>query len=258
MDSFEYPTTAATIAPCITLLPRQMDMSLSDSMSAETMTMIEGSQTVVEIVTMDSTGGLWTQTLSTVTPSSMSGMPSGSHHRNIGAIVGGTVGGVAAVALLVIALLLWRRRDKGNGEMIEVVPSETKPSLDFMHLSTDTPNTIPTPFGANNWQDIYQATHTGIEPTSVTSTESTEQPGLSSKQAAARQQRQKELELQMRHLQEEMMALGPGPSVSLHSDRAEDARQMEMMREQIAMLQEQQQSSWAQGLTDEPPPGYTS
>jgi len=188
----------------------------------------------------------------------MPAMSSSSHHRNIGAIVGGAVGGVAAVALAVAAFLLWRRGDpelRSTGQVFAVVQSEEKQSLDSMRPHNA--DTVPTPFGSD-WQAIYHATHFGED----TSTNSSQQPILSSKQEAARQQRQKELELQMRHLQDEMAALGPGvgpgPFASVHPDRAEDARQIEMMKQQIALLQAQQQSSWAQGLTDEPPPGYTA
>ncbi|KAL0950207.1 hypothetical protein HGRIS_010199 [Hohenbuehelia grisea] len=39
-------------------------------------------------------------------------------------------------------------------------------------------------------------------------------------------------------------------------DTVELARQMNLMRAQIARLEVQQQSPWARGLTDEPPPGY--
>jgi hypothetical protein len=196
----------------------------------------------------------------------MPDMSSGSHHRNVGAIVGGTVGGVVAVSLVVVALF-WRRQGKrkegeeSNGEVFTVVPSESKPSLDITHPATDhAPDTVPTPFRTNSWQAIHHVTQTGTEPATPTSPEPNQQPILSGKQELARQQRQRNLELQMRQLQDEMAALGPvpGPSISLPQNRAEDAQQMELMRQQIAMLQAQQQSSWAQGLTDEPPPGYTA
>jgi hypothetical protein len=188
----------------------------------------------------------------------MPSMSSGNHH-NIGTIVGGTVGGVGAVALVVAAFLIWHRRGgpklDSTGEVFAVVQSESKPSLDSMH--SHNANTVPTPFGSD-WQAIYHATHFGGD----LSANSTQQSPLSSKQEAARQQRQKELELQMHHLRDEMASLGPAPgrgsSVLLDPDRAEDARQIEMMKQQIALLQAQQQSSWAQGLTDEPPPGYTA
>ena len=194
-------------------------------------------------------------------------MSSGSHRRNVGAIVGGTVGGVVAVALVVAALLFWRRRRKGeerhesNGDVFAVVPSKFKPSLDVTHPATDyVPNTVPTPFGTNNWQAMHHVTQSSGDPATCTSPEGNQRPILSGKQELARQQRQRDLELQMRQLQDEMAALGPvpGPSVSLPQNRAEDARQMELMRQQIAMLQAQQHSSWAQGLTDEPPPDYTA
>jgi len=194
-------------------------------------------------------------------------MSSSSHTKNIGAIAGGTVGGVAVVALVVTALLLWRHRNQEKtssttGEMFTVAPSESKPSIESMRpVNGRAANTVPTPltYITDTQQlDSYLASLRAVQ---TGTTASDQQTPLSSKQEAARQQRQKELELHMRYLQDEMRALGPGPGSSsalLSPERAEDARQMQMMREQIALLQAQQQSSWAQGLTDEPPPGYTA
>ena len=194
----------------------------------------------------------------------MPDMSSGSHHKNVGAIAGGTVGGVVAVALVVVALIFWRRRGKeedqeSNGDVFTVVPSDSKPSLDVTHPATDlAPDTVPTPFETSDRQAIHHVTQSEGESTASTSPQANQQPILSGKQELARQQRQRDLELQMRQLQDEIAALGPVPGPSLPQNRAEDAQQMELMRQQIAMLQAQQQSSWAQGLTDEPPPGYTA
>jgi len=95
-------------------------------------------------------------------------------HRNIGAIVGGAVGGVAAVALAVAAFLLWRRGDpelRSTGQVFAVVQSEEKQSLDSMRPHNA--DTVPTPFGSD-WQAIYHATHFGED----TSTNSSQQPIL--------------------------------------------------------------------------------
>jgi len=236
-----------------------MSMSMMPNGFPDTMTMIQNGETVVEVVTTDSSGDMGTQILSTVSPTST---PSGNHSRNVAAIAGGVVGGVVAVATVVIALLLCRRRNRNqpnNGEMFMVGPADYKPSIDSMRsVIGQTANTVPTPltYGADGQHSTYLSSVAGI----TASTDPDQPTPLSSKQEAARQQRQRELELQMRYLQDEMRALGPGPepSLTLSPERAEDARQMEMMREQIALLQAQQQSSWAQGLTDEPPPGYTA
>ncbi|KAJ7911345.1 hypothetical protein B0H13DRAFT_1614674, partial [Mycena leptocephala] len=42
------------------------------------------------------------------------------------------------------------------------------------------------------------------------------------------------------------------------SDDTETRRQMEMMQEQIKVLQKQLATPWAQGLSNEPPPGYSA
>ena len=196
----------------------------------------------------------------------MPSMSSGGHSNNIGAIVGGTLGAVAGVTLIVTALLLWRRRNQENphcitGEMFTVAPSESKPSIDSMRPGN---NTIPTPLTYTTdtyLLDSYLASLRAGQTPTTASTDPDQTTPLSGKQQAARQQRQKELELHIRYLQDELRTLGPGPgppSAFLSAERAEDARQMQVMREQIALLQAQQHSSWAQGLTDEPPPGYTA
>lgn len=85
-----------------------------------------------------------------------------------------------------------------------------------------------------------------------------------------RRQRQQELERQMKQIQAEIRALnnevverrastrnGNGGRPDQESEQAETAE----LREQIQMLQEHirvlQQSEWAMGLTDEPPPEYS-
>jgi hypothetical protein len=93
-----------------------------------------------------------------------------------------------------------------------------------------------------------------------------------------RRVRQEDLNNRLRVVQHNIVRLeassvGPGRSVSLRrqtSGEAEiigDEMQMSMpdmqeairsMRAQIHVLREQQQSAWAQGLSDDPPPGYTS
>jgi len=193
-------------------------------------------------------------------------MASTGHSKNVGVIVGGTLGGVAGVALVVTVLLLWRRHNQGTprnttGEMFTVAPSESKPSIDSMRPAN---NTVPTPLtyttDTQQLDSYLTSLRAGQTPTTA-STNPDQTTPLSGKQEAARQQRQKELELHIRYLQDELRTLGPGPGPSsalLSAERAEDARQMEVMREQIALLQAQQHSSWAQGLTDEPPPGYTA
>lgn len=234
-------------------------------MPPDTMTMIQDGETVVEVVTMDSTGSMGTTILSTVTPTGgMSGMSSGHKKPQIGKIVGAVLGSVIAVAALATTLVLWSRRNEEQvsvPDMYTVGKSEGKGSIDEMCANGHTANTIPTPltYTVDGQQSYLQslAVRAGI----ATSDDPDQPTPLSSKQAAARQQRQKELELHIRYLQDELRTLGPRPgpssSVLVSPERVEDARQMEMMREQIALLQAQQHSSWAQGLTDEQPPGYT-
>jgi hypothetical protein len=196
----------------------------------------------------------------------MSGMASGSRKKNVGAIVGGTLGGITAIALMAAALLVWRQRNieqSSTPEMYTVGQSEAKGSIDEMRSNGQNANTVPTPLTYTvDGQQSYLQSLVAAQAVMTEPGDSDQQTPLSSKQAAVRQQRQKELELQIRYLQDELRTLRPGPGPSstalLSAERAEDARQMEAMREHIALLQAQQHSSWAQGLTDEPPPGYTA
>jgi hypothetical protein len=77
-----------------------------------------------------------------------------------------------------------------------------------------------------------------------------------------RHERQEELDHRLRVVQREMEQL-TGSTLALRHTGEEglsvtDMRmEMSMMREQIALLRAQQQSAWALGLSDDPPPGYT-
>ncbi|RDB22152.1 hypothetical protein Hypma_010655, partial [Hypsizygus marmoreus] len=88
---------------------------------------------------------------------------------------------------------------------------------------------------------------------------------------ATRQARQQELDRQLLAVKQGMRDLtmglqvesAPGTSEGLRQVRNGDAEltelreQMRLMRQQIEFLQTQQQSDWAQGLSDHPPPGYS-
>lgn len=89
---------------------------------------------------------------------------------------------------------------------------------------------------------------------------------------AVRKARQMELVRQMRAVKQEMRDLKTDltaetvrrPSVDSRRTRGENVEmeqmkeQMRVMKEQIEYLRAQQQSEWAQGLSDEPPPGYSA
>jgi len=94
---------------------------------------------------------------------------------------------------------------------------------------------------------------------------------LDPRREALRRARQSEIDRQLRAVAQQMGDLKTGITTentmqdSVHESRrtrsddgeiAEMREQMRLMREQIEHLQAQQQSEWAQGLSDEPPPGY--
>jgi hypothetical protein len=77
-----------------------------------------------------------------------------------------------------------------------------------------------------------------------------------------RHERQEELDYRLRMLQREMEQVTESTLALRHigeeSLSVTDMRvEMIQMREQIALLRAQQQSAWALGLSDDPPPGYT-
>jgi hypothetical protein len=85
--------------------------------------------------------------------------------------------------------------------------------------------------------------------------------------------RQMELGKQMGLIEQELRALkreassassvrrtsrsGSGEGTEGGDDVGDMKEQIRLMKEQIARLQMQQQSAWAQGYSDEPPPGYS-
>ncbi|TFK22988.1 hypothetical protein FA15DRAFT_670996 [Coprinopsis marcescibilis] len=93
---------------------------------------------------------------------------------------------------------------------------------------------------------------------------------LTVKQLQLRRERQAELERQLLAIDTEMEALNRGMGEGGESTAEFTARreiegmsveemreQMRMMQQQIAILRHNQGSDWAEGLTDDPPPGYT-
>ncbi len=102
--------------------------------------------------------------------------------------------------------------------------------------------------------------------------------GLKGDRTDIQQERQRALDERLRDAQQEMMILQADMTGEKHiprrrtvrragengdQDRAEAEMtwdemrgQLQQLRNQIAYLQDQQQSSWATGLSDDPPPGY--
>jgi chromosome segregation ATPase len=98
--------------------------------------------------------------------------------------------------------------------------------------------------------------------------------------AELRHMRQRELERQMEDIQQEMKALRTEAAERRTSVKSSDGRrtrllsrtdsafeeeedisqlkeQIRVMNQQMTLLRDQLQSPWAQGLSDDPPPGYT-
>ncbi|KZT10664.1 uncharacterized protein LAESUDRAFT_643335, partial [Laetiporus sulphureus 93-53] len=71
-------------------------------------------------------------------------------HTNVGAIVGGVVGGVAGLAIVLLAIFLWRRRSRSTSQLLE------------KDLVTDHPEPVPFPYNATPYGSNEQ---TGAEST---------------------------------------------------------------------------------------------
>ena len=81
-----------------------------------------------------------------------------------------------------------------------------------------------------------------------------------------RRERQEELDNRLRMVQQEMVQvtalgeqrmLGATPMEEADLSTSDIRMEIQLMREQIQLLREQQRSTWALGLSDNPPPGYT-
>lgn len=88
---------------------------------------------------------------------------------------------------------------------------------------------------------------------------------------AVRRSRQMEIDRQLRAVKQEMRGLKTDFHVeatrresittggrSEETEMSDMREQIRTMKEQIEYLQAQQESPWAQGLSDEPPPGYSA
>lgn len=79
---------------------------------------------------------------------------------------------------------------------------------------------------------------------------------VTAQQAEIRQARQAEIDSQLQAIQQQMTNLINSRGGQRHMSVGGMHEQIRLMQEQIDILQRNQRSDWAAGLTDEPPPGY--
>ncbi len=202
-----------------------------------------------------------------------------------GVVIGGAVGGIVIGLLIAAAAFTyWRRRHRAKSAQA----SEASPPSAFMSQYNNgyvegyhQPASFYSPGGGER-SSVYipdnvmaalpdgaimmsAATPPDARRLSDATPPITSSPTTFST-SEIRRTRQQALEAQMRQIQAEMVMLTEGtkqsgPSTSIPSGQEEDVNvlrgQITAMREQMRVLQSQQQSPWAQGLSNEPPPGYT-
>ncbi|KAF9041710.1 hypothetical protein BDZ89DRAFT_1060081, partial [Hymenopellis radicata] len=225
---------------------------------------------------------------SSTTSSSDSSSTSGSG-ESTGAIVGGVVGGLVALAALGLAVFFFLKRrhrthipshdiddddDRYGHPQSLAVPLPLASASDY---NRDPAHTEYNPFNTSYAdhdrsssyipRDVVSSLPSGaivmttIDPSSPTkclpagaaapaSSIHSDRTGSSVDQTDLRRTRQQALQAQMRAIQNEIAGRSRGEMDDLKA-------QVAAMREQMKTLQTQLQSPWAQGLSDEPPPGYT-
>ncbi|TFK22986.1 hypothetical protein FA15DRAFT_495642 [Coprinopsis marcescibilis] len=166
----------------------------------------------------------------------------------------------------------------GQGYSADYGPSSVEPA------STADGSVYSSPYGgfASTTYSTSQSHIAGNNdlqgPNSSLTTAASGAPVLSSKQLMIRRARQEELAVQLRTAEEEMRSLNQDlqggvskrrsrqPSVRAGASQEEEEvemsmsemrEQMKIMQRQIVSLRQNQRSEWAEGLTDDPPPGYT-
>ncbi|TFK21302.1 hypothetical protein FA15DRAFT_672689 [Coprinopsis marcescibilis] len=211
-------------------------------------------------------------------PSDAASTASSSQSTPVGAIVGGVVGGIAAICAvsLLVVFLLRRRKHRDRvvyeaglrTEVDRASAGPPQPSFREQAVPTSEPH-----FGAYPIGGPYTVTDDSTLSGSAPAFMSGPPPSSSPKQERLRQERREELERQLGSIEQDIRALyGNGDNREARSRENIRAAQedggmtnrVEQMTEQIRTLQEQMlvlkqnlRSDWAQGLTDDPPPGYS-
>ncbi|RXW12972.1 hypothetical protein EST38_g12881 [Candolleomyces aberdarensis] len=184
----------------------------------------------------------------------------------IGVVVASVLGSI--LLLLAIAFLFLRYRRGRLDEEEKYVSSDIAP---FSHNDWNH-HPLPSTFQHPSVVASYSTapTQEALSVSTTTWTDSKRGVHLAAnrhadEQERVRQARQAEINDRLRALQQEMDQLrassgGGGPQDGNGGADAmtEMREQMERMKREIEALRANQRSEWALGLTDEPPPGYTS
>lgn len=191
---------------------------------------------------------------------------SASHHTSddsgstdTAVIVAATTGGVALlIAVLTSLFVLHRRRRRHRHREKELPPilndGEVPPQISAHGYNTSSSRRTASLIDIDA-SSTYATTPRVANPSNASEASATRSP------AYLRRTRQQTLRRQMRAIEDEMSSLSGegGESRAARDEEMSDLRtQIATMRGQLEALQSHLGSAWAQGLSDEPPPGYTA
>ncbi|EDR06589.1 uncharacterized protein LACBIDRAFT_328847 [Laccaria bicolor S238N-H82] len=227
------------------------------------------------------------------TSTTVTGAP--ARRTPVGAIVGGIAGGITLFALLISLLFCWHRRgghdalqsDKVDGDPERIITqfmatvtvpgsessnTDNRANMRNNHRTPPSEKALPS---TSNLSVLGAGARTSNSRGASPPLQSPlDDPGT---REEVRRARQEDLDNQLRVAQHNIVQLEessarPGRSVSLRRQTSgqfgifEDEVQLSLpdmqgvirsLKEQIRVLKEQRQSAWAQGLSDDRPPGYT-
>ncbi|KAJ7651144.1 hypothetical protein FB45DRAFT_780465 [Roridomyces roridus] len=205
---------------------------------------------------------------STIPTSSSTNSPHSSNHT--GAIAGGVVGGVVVLVALGAAAFFFCRRRRSADPSLKLKPDIFDPDSSPMTEQL-APSTVATFYGSDaGAQSVLRSSGYVVEPhrdssfrdvdTQSSSRQTTTAvalplAGAAQTKSELRLARQMELTRQMEEIRHELEDIVSETGHPTRESGTQD--RIRVMEEQIRALQRQQATPWAQGLTDELPPGYT-
>ncbi|KAF8166076.1 hypothetical protein K438DRAFT_1857515 [Mycena galopus ATCC 62051] len=174
------------------------------------------------------------------------------------------VGGALAVLAVIFALFLWRYIALRTRKRKELDAAGRKDEVDLVrdlesHPSQNPPP-VPTPIQQNNRRNP-SAVPSGDARTKAASRQqylANELRAIEKQQAALQKHREQRRSALVTESAVYEVAPANNTTTAGETTREVDLeRQNEMLRQRIRDLEEQQESDWARGLSDLPPPGYS-
>ncbi|KAF7296675.1 F-box domain-containing protein [Mycena chlorophos] len=253
-----------------TVDPAEMNAALNESYTFEEVAGYVTNTTSVKSIPTQST--------------TQSSVPSTSSSQSDTALIAGVTAAAIALALVVVVLLFVLRRHKHatrqprvllddvdedkpqrvsvNSSAWELTPFRDARGVDTRSYtdvsSMSSANLVPptTPFGA---QSTWSQT-SSLRTLSVVNYDPDQPPEKPLVLSKAAQMRQEQLRNQLEAVQAQLGALGRGDLEDREQSQAGPSTKLEeqnvALRLRVQELEAQMESKWANGLSDEPPPGY--